>query len=59
MAGEFTTELGCTVRVIPPPLAHPTATMLVLKMDQPGDNRTAMLLLTDDEREKLKTALQD
>lgn len=55
--GELTTHLGCTIKVIPGLYDIPDRTALVLWMGQPGDGRRAEVLLTDDERAKLKAIL--
>ncbi len=59
--GEYTTELGCRVLVVPPELrgeaGYPERSALVFRMIDPLDGRHAEVLLADDERAKLKAIL--
>lgn len=59
--GEFTTELGCRVLVVPPErrseAGYPERSALAFRMVDPTDGRYAEVLLTDDERAKLKAIL--
>lgn len=63
MSGEFTTELDCRVLVIPPelrmqPARDPAKSVLAFIMATPGDHRTAEVLLSDEERAKLREILK-
>lgn len=59
--GEFTTELGCRVMVVPPEFRdtqyRPDLYALVLRMADPSDLRYAEVLLTDADRAQLKEIL--
>lgn len=57
MGGEFTTERGCTIKVIPPGFYNPERTTLAFSMDHPEDIRTGEILLTEEELEKLRRIL--
>jgi hypothetical protein len=53
---EFTTETGCTIRVIPWHVTGRQQSSLTLTMEQPGDGRRAEVQLTDEERLNLARA---
>ena len=58
-AGEFTTERGCIIKVIPPGLYNPERTTLAFSMLHPEDIRTGEVLLTEEELEKLRRILNE
>ena len=59
---SFVTDTGCTVRVVPHRWADADRpsdnTLLILRMDQPGDGREAEVMLTPVERVALRLLLE-
>jgi len=56
---QFVSELGCTVRVVPPPEhMNPRGAMLSLKMEQPGDLRRVDVYLSPDDCRDLEYMLR-